>query len=54
MGNTNTNMKYKLEVTFKDNTTEEYFTNHLNVEYILPSEHLNDITTINITHYENN
>ena len=54
MGNTNHNMKYKLEVTFKDNTTEEYFTNHLNVEYILPIEHLKDITTINIIHYENN
>ena len=54
MDNTNHNMKYKLEVTFKDNTTEEYFTNHLNVEYILPSEHLNNIKTINITHYDLN
>ena len=54
MGDTNHNMKYKLEITFKDNTKEEYFTNHLNVEYILPSEHLKDIKTINIHDYDLN
>lgn len=54
MGITNTNMKYKLKITFKDNTVEEYFTNHLNVENILPSEYLKDIKTINIHDYENN
>lgn len=54
MGITNTNMKYKLEITFKDNTTEEYYSNHLNVEYILPNEHLKDIKTINIHDYDLN
>ena len=45
-------MKYKLDITFKDNTSEVYFTNHLNIENILPNEHLNDIKTINILDYE--
>jgi hypothetical protein len=45
-------MKYKLDIEFKDNTSEVYFTNHLNVENVLPSEHYKDIKTINIIHYE--
>ena len=44
--------KYHLLITFNDGEQEEYFTNHLNVEYILPNEHLKDIKTINIYNYE--
>ena len=47
-------MKYKLKITFKDNTTEKYYSNHLNIEYILPKKYLNDIKTINIHDYDLN
>ena len=46
-------MKYKLQITFKDNTTEEYYSNHLNINGLMSSEHVKDINTINIIHYEN-
>jgi hypothetical protein len=45
-------MKYKLEIIFKDNTKEKYFTNHLNVEDLMSSEHLKDIKTINVINYD--
>ena len=46
-------MKYKLEITFNDYTTEEYYSNHLNINGLMSSEHVRDINIINITHYEN-
>jgi len=38
--------KYHLLITFNDGEREEYFTNHLNIENLMNSEHLELINEI--------